>query len=242
MTDERTSRQERVDELIADFLQHVEAGNSITPEQWLNRYSEYRAELADFFENHRQLERLATPLRSASDTMLQLQPDRQLGDFLIRREIGRGGMGIVYEAEQISLGRSVAIKVLPFAAMLDEQQLRRFRNEAHAAAVLQHPHIVSVFYVGCERGVHFYVMPLIEGPSLMEIVSQARREADDRRTSDAVAADASTLPVAAIDTILSTPVQNVRGELPSSASKPRGLSPTLTRKESFTATSSRPIC
>jgi serine/threonine-protein kinase len=68
----------------------------------------------------------------------------ELGDFRILREIGRGGVGVVYEAEQITLGRRVALKVLPFAAMLGEQQLRRFKNEARAAATLKHPNIVSV--------------------------------------------------------------------------------------------------
>ncbi len=94
-----------------------------------------------------------------------------LGDFRILREIGRGGMGVVYEAEQISLGRSVALKVLPFAAMLDSQQLARFKNEARAAATLKHPNIVSVYSVGSERGVHFYAMELIEGSSLAEVIA-----------------------------------------------------------------------
>ncbi len=58
-------------------------------------------------------------------------------------------MGVVYEAEQLSLGRRVALKVLPFAAMLSEQRLKRFQNEARAAATLSHPNIVTVFAVGC---------------------------------------------------------------------------------------------
>src|SRR5262249_28554304 len=80
----------------------------------------------------------------------------QLGDFRLLREIGRGGMGIVYEAEQVSLGRRVALKVLPFAGALDAKQLQRFKNEAQAAAHLHHTNIVPVYYVGCERGVHYY--------------------------------------------------------------------------------------
>jgi eukaryotic-like serine/threonine-protein kinase len=94
-----------------------------------------------------------------------------LGDFRILRELGRGGMGVVYEAEQISLGRRVALKVLPFAAMLDKQQLARFKNEARAAATLDHPNIVAIHSVGTERGVHYYAMQLIGGQSLAQMIA-----------------------------------------------------------------------
>ena len=84
-------------------------------------------------------------------------------------------MGVVYEAEQLSLGRRVALKVLPFAAMLDKQQLARFKNEARAAATLDHPNIVAIYSVGVERGVHYYAMQLIEGQSLAQVVEQLRQ-------------------------------------------------------------------
>jgi len=76
-----------------------------------------------------------------------------LGDFPIVREIGRGGMGIVYEAIQLSLGRPVALKVLPFAATFDAKHLQRFRQEAQAAAHLHHANIVPAHAVGCERAI-----------------------------------------------------------------------------------------
>jgi serine/threonine protein kinase/uncharacterized protein HemY len=98
-----------------------------------------------------------------------------LGDFRIVREIGKGGMGIVYEAEQISLRRRVALKVLPFAATMDARHLQRFHNEAQAAAGLHHTNIVPVHFVGCERGVHFYAMQFIEGQPLSAIVRQLQR-------------------------------------------------------------------
>jgi serine/threonine protein kinase/Flp pilus assembly protein TadD len=97
-----------------------------------------------------------------------------LGDFRLLREVGRGGMGIVYEAEQVSLGRRVALKVLPFAATLDPRQLQRFQNEARAAAGLHHTHIVPVYAVGCERGVHYYAMQFIEGRTLGDLIAQQR--------------------------------------------------------------------
>ena len=90
-------------------------------------------------------------------------------------------MGVVYEAEQISLGRRVALKVLPFAAALDARQLQRFKNEAQAAARLHHPNIVPVYAVGCERGVHFYAMQFIEGQTLAAVIDELRRPGGRRR-------------------------------------------------------------
>src|SRR5262249_60276724 len=85
----------------------------------------------------------------------------QLGEYRLLREVGRGGMGIVYEAEQLSLHRRVALKVLPFAATLDPRQLQRFKLEAQAAAQLHHSNLVPVFAIDCERGVHYYAMQFI---------------------------------------------------------------------------------
>ncbi|MCE9554468.1 MAG: protein kinase [Planctomycetes bacterium] len=95
-----------------------------------------------------------------------------LGDFRLVRQIGRGGMGVVYEAEQISLRRRVALKVLPLAAALDPRQLERFRLEAQAAAHLHHTNIVPIYSVGCERGVYYYAMQYIEGRSLADVIAQ----------------------------------------------------------------------
>jgi serine/threonine protein kinase/Flp pilus assembly protein TadD len=124
-------------------------------------------------------------------------PGAALGDFRIVREVGRGGMGVVYEAEQTSLGRRVALKVLPFAAALDERRLQRFRNEAQAAAHLHHQNIVPVYAVGCERGVHYYAMQYIEGRTVAELIASARRQADP---APAGPAEAATPPAAALPT------------------------------------------
>jgi serine/threonine protein kinase len=116
----------------------------------------------------------------------EAEQDGVLGDFRIRRQIGRGGMGVVYEAEQMSLRRTVALKVLPFAAVLDPKQLQRFKNEAQAAAALKHPNIVGVYSIGCERSVHFYAMELIAGHNLAEIIAglvSSRTRSETRETT-----------------------------------------------------------
>jgi serine/threonine protein kinase/Flp pilus assembly protein TadD len=104
-----------------------------------------------------------------------VEPAEALGDFRIVREVGRGGMGVVYEAVQVSLGRRVALKVLPFAATMDPRQLQRFHNEARAAASLDHPHIVHVHAVGCEGAVHFYAMQFIDGQTLAALIADLRQ-------------------------------------------------------------------
>jgi WD40 repeat protein/serine/threonine protein kinase len=109
----------------------------------------------------------------------------ELGDFRIIREVGRGGMGVVYEAEQLSLGRRVALKVLPLAATMDPRQLQRFHNEARAAASLHHEHIVPIHAVGCERAVHFYAMQFIEGHSLAELMAARNWPSRGRQPGEA---------------------------------------------------------
>ena len=109
---------------------------------------------------------------------------RQIGDYRIVREIGRGGMGIVYEAHQKSLNRHVALKILPFAAVLDQRQIARFRNEAQAAAQLHHPHIVPVFAVGQEQGVYYYAMQYIDGQSLEQAIAELRHDSRPVRRRD----------------------------------------------------------
>ncbi len=96
----------------------------------------------------------------------------QLGDFRVIREVGRGGMGVVYEAEQISLKRKVALKVLRFGATADPEVMKRFQREAETVAHLHHTNIVPIHAVGCEQGVNYYAMQFIEGHSLAENVGE----------------------------------------------------------------------
>src|SRR5262249_34767176 len=103
----------------------------------------------------------------------------QLGDYLILREIGRGGMGGVYECVQQSLGRHVALKVLPQQAPAGSSRLERFRLEARAAARLHHPQILPGLPLGQCEGVHYYAMQFIQGQGLDVIIDALRRLRND---------------------------------------------------------------
>jgi serine/threonine protein kinase len=179
-------------DVLLAYLEAVQDGEALDREEFLARYPQFAAELAEFFTNRDHLDRLVAPLRavgpvgrpsgheSGAGGPACPEPLRrawlgQIGDFRLLREIGRGGMGIVYEAEQVSLSRRVALKVLPFAAAFDQRQLQRFKNEAQAAAQLHHTNIVPVFAVGSERGVHYYAMQFIEGQSLATVIAELQK-------------------------------------------------------------------
>ncbi len=149
----------------------LDLGDNETAERILDEYpeigSEFRVPLRGLYLLGREAqEQKRWPSQTSANA-----PNR-LGDFEIQGELGRGGMGVVYRATQISLQRPVALKILPFTAVLDPRQVTRFRNEAQAAASLHHPHIVPVYAVGCERGIHYYSMQLIEGQTVAEFIEQ----------------------------------------------------------------------
>ncbi|MCO6453815.1 MAG: protein kinase [Pirellulaceae bacterium] len=171
-------RDDSLDVLVAqiadEYLELLERGERPDPDVIAARYPPHRAAIRQVLASL-DLVRLDTSQPIAGQPCGA--PRSQLGEFELLEEIGRGGMGVVYRARQRSLGRLVAVKVLPLAAALDQRQLQRFQNEAQAAALLQHPHIVPVYAVGCEGGVHFFVMQLIEGRSLAAVVAELRDRA-----------------------------------------------------------------
>jgi len=165
-----------IGEVADDFLQRLSRGEQPQIEEYAQRHPEIADKLRRLLPTLKMMGTI--PLDSdvlKGNEEMESAAGRTLGDFRIIREIGRGGMGVVYEAEQLSLGRRVALKVLPFAAMLDNRQLQRFKNEAQAAAQLHHTNIVPVHSVGCERGVHYYAMQFVEGSTLSEVIDELQR-------------------------------------------------------------------
>jgi serine/threonine protein kinase len=168
----------RVVEALDEYVAALEAGHKPDRQGFLARHADIAPALAECLEGMDALRHSKSASHrpgNGGSAPADWQPGASLGDFRIVREIGRGGMGVVYEAEQISLGRRIALKVLPFALTLDARQLQRFKNEARAAAQLHHQNIVPVYYVGSERGVHFYAMQYIEGQSLAEVIHGLRQ-------------------------------------------------------------------
>jgi tetratricopeptide (TPR) repeat protein len=164
-------------DLVEDITNRLQAGEAIDLEAVVAAHPEHAEQLRQLVPALRVLRNLSdcvTKRNAVSATPDEAAKAEALGDFRIIREVGRGGMGIVYEAEQMSLKRRVALKVLPFAGAMDSRQLQRFKNESLAAAQLHHTNIVPVHYVGCERGIHFYAMQYIEGQSLADVIVQIR--------------------------------------------------------------------
>jgi tetratricopeptide (TPR) repeat protein len=163
---------------LEEYQAALRAGHVPDRRAFLARHPDIAAALADCLGGLDLVRHAAAPLRSSDEGAsvgTGASRGTLLGDYRILREVGRGGMGVVYEAVQESLGRHVALKVLPGHVLLAPAHLERFRREARAAALLHHSNIVPVFGVGCDRGVHFYAMQFIHGQSLDRVLLELRR-------------------------------------------------------------------
>ena len=169
--------REPIDRIADEFLERYRAGERPPISEYTAAHPQLAAEIRELFPALVVLERLGPrPDELAVQSGLHdAAAPQQLGDYRILREVGRGGMGVVYEAVQESLGRHVALKVLPAHALLDAMRLKRFQHEAQAAAKLHHTNIVPVFGVGTAEGVHFYAMQYIPGRGLNEVIDEVRR-------------------------------------------------------------------
>lgn len=176
-----------VEQLSQEYIDRLRRGEEVSLDEYCERYPLLAAQIKQLFPmiaGMENLRRKQDQARRSAPSLLTTPRLERLGDFRIVREIGRGGMGIVYEAEQESLGRSVALKVLPRQLMLDDNSRRRFEREARLAASLHHTNIVQVFGVGTDQDVDYYVMQLIDGVGLDRIVLGAKTNSagvrDDR--------------------------------------------------------------
>lgn len=169
-----SNARDPLEQAASDYLDRLRAGDTVDLEEFIQGYPEHEVELRDFlpfvaamedWKSEKELQVVKTPMPEEFDI-------QQLGEYRILREIARGGMGVVFEAVQESIGRHVALKLLPWKFGDDSKWSQQFRREARTAARLQHPNIVPVFDFGEQDGRFFYVMPLIEGVGFDHLISE----------------------------------------------------------------------
>lgn len=183
----KTTRDENLpclEEILADYLDEVDSGRTVDELEWLDRYPTLRGELSAFFRDHRVVKSAVDQSSSGSRVGKNSNgnspektdekegaphtddPLETVGSYELIREIGRGGMGIVYEAHQPGLSRNVALKMLRHAGAASEEDFGRLRNEAESIARLNHPAIIAVHDTGSNEGQFWFTMQLIRGNNL----------------------------------------------------------------------------
>ncbi len=175
-----------LDRVLADYLCRIDRGENVDREGLLVEHPELANDLKGFFNDSDDVEQFADsalgwlgrtgPLADAIEPAFP--EGSAFGGYELIREIGRGGMGVVYLARQAGLNRLVCVKLLLTGTRAAESEVDRFRVEAEAAAGLKHPNIVAIHEVGCHEGHHFFSMEYVEGSTLGELVRDGPLPAD----------------------------------------------------------------
>jgi WD40 repeat protein/serine/threonine protein kinase/Flp pilus assembly protein TadD len=167
-----------LDQLAEEFAERYRRGERPSLREYTDRCPNLADQICELFPALVEVEQAEDDRRvepSGPTTTPGPAPPRQVGDYRLIREVGRGGMGVVYEAEQVSLGRRVALKVLPRGTIQDGSKVERFRREARSAARLHHTNIVPVFEVGQDGDSVYYAMQFIQGQGLDLVIDELRR-------------------------------------------------------------------
>ncbi|MCD0459200.1 serine/threonine-protein kinase [Roseiconus lacunae] len=177
-----TEQREPVEVLCEQFLDQWRSGSGMTIEEFASKHEDAKDDILTLFPMMLAMESVKeNRVHESTHRPVQLKVDRleQIGDYRIIREIGRGGMAIVFEAEQQSLHRRVALKVFPAQAFEDTDHLVRFEREAKMVAGLYHHNIVPVYGTGVQDGLHYFVMQLIEGQTLDQFTLGIKRKKNE---------------------------------------------------------------
>ena len=177
MSDSSADR-DPLERLAEEFIARLRAGERPALSEYAERYPELADQILELFPALVEMEQLKPVTADHSEAFVSSvkpsDPER-VGEFRILRRIGHGGMGVVYEAVQESLGRHVALKLLPPDSLADPNRLERFRREAKSAARLHHTNIVPVYGTGEADGRHYYAMQFIDGHPLDAVIHEVRR-------------------------------------------------------------------
>lgn len=198
MDSNETTSRNPLESIASAYAESMRSGKRTSVDAVADANPEYQSALRDLLpviEKLEQARKVHIQKPSGLATLGVSRPER-LGDFQLIRQIGRGGMGVVFEAVQKSLGRRVALKVLPSSLLSSNEQLRRFEHEARTAAGLHHTNIVPVFGVGKDQGFHYFVMQRIDGHGLDTMLLKPERTLSPRQVARLGAQAASALAYA----------------------------------------------
>jgi serine/threonine protein kinase/formylglycine-generating enzyme required for sulfatase activity len=186
MPSQESQRYELIDELAEEFAARYRRGEHPALQEYVDRYPELADDIRELLPALAEVEQVKAEFRPSPENVPATAPPlQQIGDFRIIREVGRGGMGVVYEAEQVSLARRVALKLLPQKMLLDGKAKQRFEREAKAAAKLHHTNIVPVFGVGEHEDLPYFVMQFIQGLGLDDVLDELKRMQGNDATASA---------------------------------------------------------
>ncbi len=234
-----------LDQLAEEFAERWRRGERPSLAEYAQRYPDLADDIQELFPAMVEIEQAEGDRREVAEPVA-VPVLQMMGDYRILREIGHGGMGIVYEAEQVSLSRHVALKVLPRRTLADPRQRRRFERESRTAARLHHTNIVPIFGVGEHAGQPYFVMQFIQGLGLDEVLKALQQlhagegePVADRPQREVAAADVARslltgeFKPAADVTVDASPVVVHAAPAPASETSPVGrLSESLTLSSS----------
>jgi serine/threonine-protein kinase len=181
---------EQLGQAIAAWIEAAETGNRLDPKEFIAQHPELAAELETFFSNHNDIEQLSLPFRELAAAGQTDWKGHRFGNYEIQEEIGRGGMGVVYRAIHKDLRRPVALKMIRAGKFATEEDVKRFRSEAKAAASLSHANIVPIHDFGEHEGQLYFTMELIQGRTLDRYGHDFRSDPDEAARLLAVVARA----------------------------------------------------